>query len=528
MRVPAVCAFPKKLEVIAAANRGPNPPPYWAHRSKRHLVRIVPPVPGLWKCFTHSNCVCNDVVSATNRVCGVVPQATDAGIAALRRVRKSFVTRMRKVGPLSEEETLDSFHGKKRARYAAALESLKIEPLSRRDARISSFVKSEKFNPKDKKNPDPRMIQARQPRYNIRLAQYMRPLEHLIYRMKGPMGDRCVVKGLNQQQRAELLQAKMARFDSPCVLSMDCSRFDKHVGRRVLEVEHEFYMGLCNDPQLEILLRWQRDNFCSTSNGVKYAVNGGRMSGDMNTACGNCVLMTMMVFAAMRGYRKWDLMGDGDDCLVIIEESDLSTATADLQREFLSFGQELKVEAAAREIHEVDFCQGRVVAVGDGEDRRLMFTRNWRKVLSQSACGVKHWGDPKMVRPMLSTVGMCEMALGAGVPVLQAFARALIRNGKGQLPKSLDVDEGLALRVKYECKADGLDQLKSVAVERPISMETRESFALAWGLSVGEQLHVEAILDAWTITTVVARDFPLEMDSTWEDMSSLETDLPAM
>jgi hypothetical protein len=172
------------------------------------------------------------------------------------------------------------------------------------------------------------------------------------------------------------------------------------------------------------------------------------MSGDMNTALGNCTLMVLMVQAAMRRWKKWDILDDGDDCLLIVEECIFNEVVAALPAIFLSYGQELKVENVARDIRDVVFCQSRVVMTPAGP----LFTRNWRKVLSQAACGVNYWGIPKFVRPMLTAVGMCELVLSKGVPILQEFALALIRNGRGEFPHCEDMmDAGLVRRARYEC-----------------------------------------------------------------------------
>lgn len=250
------------------------------------------------------------------------------------------------------------------------------------------------------------------------------------------------------------------------------------------------------------------------------------MSGDMNTALGNCLLMIAMVFAAMRQLlvRRWDLLDDGDDCLVLCEEEDFEQLKSQLPAVFLKYGQELKVENIARDIRDVVFCQSRVVLLPSGP----RFVRDWRRVLSQAACGCKHWGDPKMVRPMLTAVGMCELACARGVPILQAFALSLIRNGRGELPRVIDLDSGVMLRTKYELgEVPTVQSLRSLKA-LDVTAEARCEFERTWGVSPGEQLHVEEILRLWSITSTVARDFPEERDASWADRTALENAIPAI
>jgi hypothetical protein len=51
--------------------------------------------------------------------------------------------------------------------------------------------------------------------------------------------------------------------------------------------------------ELAELLKWQLQNkgFARTIDGlIKYSVEGCRMSGDMNTALGNCTIMCALVY----------------------------------------------------------------------------------------------------------------------------------------------------------------------------------------------------------------------------------------
>lgn len=520
--MPAVCAYPKHFEEVAARHEAPRPPPGWEHNSKRHLVRIVPPVPGLWTCFTHTGCVCNELVSAHNRVVGEVPLPSREGIKALYSEARRLSNSCGHLEPWDLERVLASFRGQRARRYQDAYASLAINPLSASDARINSFVKAEKFDPEAKVNPDPRMIQARSPRYNLVIAKYLRPVEHFIYNLVGAAHTRQVAKGLNQRQRAALILEKFRQFRNPVCFTIDCSRFDKHVSLEVLRVEHAFYrMLLPNYPEFDRVLAWQEQNVCRTAGGVKYTVAGGRMSGDINTALGNCLLMVLMVRAAMRklGIRHYDIVDDGDDCLVFVEMEDFALIKGELQKVFLQFGQELKIENVATDYTGVVFCQARIIY--DGENHIMV--RDWRKVLSQSTCGTKHWNDPCMVRPMCRLLGDCELALSAGVPILQEYALALRRIGGNKVAKLSSVDPGVMYRLERE---GDVQQVLLEAKARIITTEARLVFERVFQTSLFEQLAVEDVLRKWDLDVVTAVDVPVEWDSTWEDRRSLSVMLP--
>lgn len=513
-----MCAYPKVLEKAAAPHGELRLPASWACNLKRHLVRLVPPVPGVWTSFVHSSCVCNEIVSACNRVLGEVPIPTAQGLKELRSISRYLSNRCGHKNPLTLEETVDTFSGVRHKRYVEAYESLQRVPFSSGDARIQSFVKAEKFDPLTKENPDPRMIQARSPRYNLCIAQYLRPIEHCIYNLAGRGGIRMVAKGLNQEQRASLIIEKFARFKNPVCFSIDCSRWDKHVSKPVLLVEHDFYRRLIpNHPQFDQLLDLQVKNKCRTSGGVKYVVDGGRMSGDINTALGNCLLMVIMALAAMRAAKvvAFEILDDGDDCLIVVEESDFERVKTLLPEKFRSYGQELKIENIAREPCDVVFCQARIVWNGVCN----IMVRDWRKVLSNACVGTRHWNDPKMVRPMLGLVGTCELALCAGVPILQSFALALIRNANGEQASMLHLDAGIAYRLKAEA---GVDVEAFVATHRAriITDRARLSFERTFDVPCWQQLAIEEILDKWTVDSNIADDLPMEWDHTWVDRRS--------
>lgn len=500
-----MCAAPKTMEQIADRHSGPLPPLTKGCESRRRLVRFVPPIYGLWHCFTHTSCVCNDVIACTNRVLGVVPLATRAGVEAIEKsVRQLWP--YRHINPLSLEEALATFKGTKNKLYTRAYESLRVEPISERDARIKAFVKAERFDPADKINPDPRMIQARDPRYNLHLARYLRGIEHSVYGLKRG-GLPVIVKCKNPRQRAELLFARWKQFDRPVCFSLDASRWDKHVNIDVLRVEHNFYrQWYPAEIELDRLLRWQERNRCVTSNGVRYVVNGGRMSGDMNTALGNCLLMVAMIHAAMRGLgiKDYQIIDDGDDCLVLTEEHNYELLNAELPRIFLTYGQELKIENVARHPQDVVFCQSKLTLGADG----WTFARNWRKVLSHSCCGTKHWNDPNMVRPMFGMLGDCENAIHRGVPIIQVYATRLRELSKGARANIEHLDSGYQYRIgSYQ-----LGDIKNIDGGE-ITTEARVEFERTWGVDPSTQLHIERTIMQWD-PREFAVDVPIELVAT--------------
>jgi hypothetical protein len=420
---------------------------------------------------------------------------------------------------------VDTFKDRRHKRYLRALETLKLRSFTPADAKVSAFVKSEKFNPADKVNPNPRMIQCRNPRYNILLGQYLRPMERRIYGLLSKRGHRCIAKGLNSFERARLIQEKWACFDEPVCFSLDASRWDKHITAEVLKVEHSVYTWMNSDPFLATLLKFQLGNNCSTRDLVEWFADT-RMSGDLNTALGNCLLMCIMIHAVMRLLGiDFEILDDGDDCLLFCDSKHANVLRSRLPSLFLQFGQELKLENEAYSLEDVVFCQSKVITTPDGP----RMVRNWRKVLSHGTSGTQHWNAPSAVPGMLNAVGHCELALNAGIPIIQPWAISLIAmSGGRRLRDGCAVDAGLKIRTAVDLGAgDRFDEVVYHSAPKPIAMSTRLSFERAFGDSPAEQVAYEDILYKWRIKSFVAVDIPSELAADWEDRSLPELQPPS-
>lgn len=517
MVAPAVCCFPKPLEAVDVGCSGPKPPLHWTHDSKRQLTRLVPPVSECYHPIVHANCVCNEVVAVTNRVLGAVPRPTLAGLRSLRTSARILLRKLHPVTPWSAEQVLTHFKGKRRARYQNAWDSLQAEPLTNRDALIKAFIKPEKMDVGAKINPDPRVIQARNARYNILLAQYLKPMEDQLYNIRGGHSNtRLIAKGLNQVDRAKLFLRKWSHYQRPVCYSLDASRWDKHCDVELIRIEHSVYERLCPDPQLSWLLRMQIHNRCVTAGGVRYKTLGKRMSGDMNTALGNCLLMVICLEAACHnlGLRKYDILDDGDDCLVIVEAAEEQKLAGVIQ-EFLNYGHELKLENRATDLHSVQFCQSKIIY---RSGLPPTFVRNWVKVLSCACVGTRYWHEPNLRRALMAAVGDCELALNQGVPIIQAFAVRLRQLANTTKRPKLEAEEGIVQRAAKELHV-GVERALDVAASlQPTEVDylARETFWQAFGIDPLRQLEIEKAIGGWMPElSYPAEPVDVEIDHRW-------------
>lgn len=445
--------------------------------------------------LAHANCPENQIRAAVSRVMGKVPHPTTHHLLALKRT----IRRLASTIPHCVQAPLDAmpnkYSGAKKRRYLDAMNTIIAFGNDQKNASIKMFVKAERFNPFEKQNPDPRAIQFRDPRYCVELASYLQPIEHYLYITKfGSLTrTRTIAKGLNAVDRASTLMQKLTNFDEPLVLSLDASRFDKHVSLELLQCEHLLYTIVNPDPRLAQLLSWQLYNKCFSDNGMVYKVRGRRMSGDMNTALGNCILMVCMIITAfeMIAVKKYDLLDDGDDIVVIIEKSSYPSVAA-LPDVFTGFGMTLKVEGAVSNIHEIVFCRSQMIEFEPG---KYKFVRNYKDVVSKALCGVRHWANLTYRQRTLHSIGLCELVLNLGIPVLQEFACAILRNVEGDFDIHYAPD-GLKARFSRELKLLNipLEYVKPVR----ITDSARVSFASAFNLSIPEQLALEQRFRTWS------------------------------
>lgn len=469
---------------------------------KRLLVRVaIPETDGIFQPTIHYDCIHNQIQSIHNRVCGVVERPTPEGLRVVRLAASAIAATLPETQPDDVYDLARRHGGMKGARYRRAADELTTFGLFPGDSTVKMFVKAERFNPLAKINPDPRAIQFRGAKYCVALAQYLRPIEEHLYQFDkasaGVPRTRNVAKGLNSVARAELLVAKGSAFRSPVYITLDASRFDKHVSEALLKVEHSVYRASNPSEEFAELLRLQLRNRCFSTLGVAYRVRGRRMSGDMNTAIGNVVIMLCMMIAfcdLILGLFRWDCLDDGDDIVVILEEEDVARFRAEVTGAFRTFGMEMKMDEPCRSIHEVEFCQSKVI---EYQPFRFKFVRDYRSVLSKATSGVRNWGNVGYRVKVIHAIGTCELILGLGVPVLQAYAQALLRNSSGDRDILRHAPDGLKARALRDARLLGIKDVRHL---RPAAIHpvARTTFAEAFGCSESLQLELESFFASWT------------------------------
>lgn len=404
----------------------------------------------------------------------------------LGAVRQRLLRAMRSTPIVGREEYPALYTGRKRGVYERASESLMVRAINRRDAWVSTFVKAEKVNFGLKGDPAPRVIQPRSPRYNLEVGRYLKLFEkELCAGFKRVWGYPVVLKGLNAQQVGTWLHTHWCAFERPVAVGLDASRFDQHVSVEALRFEHSVYNAVFQSAELRRLLGWQLMNHGVArveGKRVDYEVHGRRMSGDINTGMGNCLLMSAMVIAYCehRGL-EFRLANNGDDCVVFVDKRDLPMLDG-IDAWMLDFGFTLTREPPVYVLEHVEFCQARPVRCANG----WRMVRDPRTAMSKDCVSLLGWDTESAFAQWCSAIGGCGISLTTGVPVWESWYKRLQRLGSS----------GASHGVEERIWDSGLGYMARGVEACEVDDEARYSFYLAFGIPPDMQSSLEAEYDS--------------------------------
>nr|WPR18273.1 MAG: RNA-dependent RNA polymerase [Chemarfal virus 123] len=393
---------------------------------------------------------------------------------------------------MTRQQFVECYTGRRREVYQRAANSLAVRALCWADAFLSTFTKCEKIDFYTKPDPAPRVIQPRSPRYNVEVGRFLKALEKILCRGIAEIwGGPTILKGMNAGGVADALRSMWVEFADPVAVSIDATRFDQHVSKEALEWEHSVYLKMFPEgvrPKLAKLLEMQlvnrgygRTEDCT----LMYEVEGRRMSGDMNTGMGNCLLMCSMIHWYARKHNlKCRLGNNGDDCVLIMDKKDLGKVAA-LSEDILGFGFVLEIEQPVYVFEQIDFCQNHPVY--DGES--WVMVRDPRKCIDKDLVTVLDLGNLKGCQKWAHAIGNGGAALSGGIPVLHEFYRMLLRVGKAG--KSHDhpwLENGFMMMSRGMGRQD-----------KTTTAQARVSFWRAFGITPDQQLAIEEVYSHTTL-----------------------------
>jgi hypothetical protein len=407
-----------------------------------------------------------------------------------------FCSKVRVVRPLSRSEFLATYSGRRRNLYDKAADEFHKRGVRKSDSTIRAFVKIEALTKslggRLAQNIVPRIIQPRNPRlpvYGYALGRFIKVYEHIMKEIVADIGEDIskskipvILKGINAHKRALMLRKAWELYDDPVAVSMDASRFDQHVSKDALKWEAARWLSFCPYDQrslLQKLLKMQLENrgIAVTPEGrVRYKTDGCRMSGDMNTSAGNCLIMSSMLLTYVHDKKiHCNVFNDGDDSVIIMERKDYMRFRAGLTEWFRDMGFTMEVEDVVDVFEKIDFCQCQPVLRANG----YTMVRNPHKALAKDLTHVTNFATEADVKNWLSAVGACGLAMTDGIPVYQAFYQCFEPDVKARIPEELK-DRGF-YHMSAGTKWTNMD----------ICVESRVSFYKAFGITPDDQEMLE-------------------------------------
>lgn len=413
--LPALCVSKQPLKVLAKGAKILSVPKLHCNNTTRFVVNNA--YQGTYQVVTHAGCICNEIRALHNRhlIDRALPEYDKYFIRdCAKLVFQEFSFEI--LNPCSYWSIINSYVGRKRNTYMRAYEDIQTHGFLKSWAIVNMFVKPDKYPLAAAYDKAPRAIQYRRPAFNLILARYLHPVEKWLYEQLSPTGFRFIAKGLNNVDRAIELKRQSDSFSNPCYILLDHSAFDSSITQDHLKMCHKFYSKLIKSRTLQKLLRCQLVNKGYSRHGIKYKVTGTRMSGDFDTALGNCIvnyvaLRSWLKMAKVRG----EILLDGDDSIVTVERSNL--ARLDMGH-FSKFGLTTKINVV-HEITSVDFCQAIYLP---SEPPR--FARNPLRALSRYNISIRNYHGEGWFR-YLAGIGLGEAAVSVGVPILEAIGHKL-------------------------------------------------------------------------------------------------------
>lgn len=404
-----------------------------------------------------------------------------------------------RVGRWSNQQYVDSYQGPKRSLYQRVVGELHLTVCKDQRGLLKSFLKCEKLILKTKDYNVanvPRVINSRSPGFNVLLGTYIKPMESKIcrgiakvYNNKFKSVGPIVAKALNARQIGRLIYRKWANFKEPVVLMLDARRFDQHVSVEALGWEHSVFKTIAIDEgDLNDLLRQQvRNKFnIHTDDGqVRGCIDGMRMSGDVNTGLGNCLITCGMTFSyATHCKVQIDAIDNGDDIAVFLERCDLKRFLRDLKPYFEQLGFLMEIEGTAYHLEDIEFCQAKPVWEGPAPGHYLM-VRTYKKSRSKDLTTYKSILNETQWNSYRVAIAHGGQALANNIPCVGAMYR-MMKRGTNAKP-----DRYLA---NY-----GMEWMGKGMAKRPpdVHPNTRVSFERAMGVPVSSQLQQEAFFDAY-------------------------------
>lgn len=438
---------------------------------------------------------------------------------------RRFIDAVRKeldstTAPLTTENFISRYRGRKMKVYTAAALSLETDPLCKKDRNCKVFLKKEKDIRSLKPDAIPRAITFPDPRYGLEFGKYIKSIEHETFMtIDRVFGSRTVMKGMNYLQVGQEIQKKWERFDHPVSIDGDVSRLDSSISDEGQRFSHEISSYFFDRPEREEFLKLAKLQISPkvkgrADDGIISYTGTGLASGQQNTSLMGVTIVCSILYMIKTTYNlDIEVINCGDDFSVVGERGTIKTFQNVAASSFKKYNMVLKLEPFNFELEGVNFCQSNPVQVA-GLYRMVRTPHT--SIIKDSTC-IDDLFNLTLITKWLYAVSCTGIATHGGVPIFQELYKCygrsahLLRAGlrsRSAKKKSYRVDLkdssmvywGKGLECKYEAE---------------ISDDTRWSFYLAFGIDPSTQLQLEEYYSKLTIRNEITTEFVGDLDAFW-------------
>lgn len=363
------------------------------------------------KYFYYPQCSETTAGAIINRHSPKITREYDStGISKLYKHIRKFVCHPR---PMEYEEYCRSMTPTSKVNmYLRELEHLETRG---HKAVVCPFTKIEKMT--TEKYKPPRLIQARHPSFNIMYGRYIKPLENYVTK-SGPFHYN-FGKG-NYDQIALKIQKLKRKYKF--FTELDHDSFDSRVTQQMLTLTHKFYQACYfHSKELRNLSKQTLVNRCIDRHGQKYVVHGTRMSGDVDTSFGNCLINYAILKQVLKEMSiDGDIIVNGDDSIIFTNQAlDIELT----QKILLKYNMESKMQPSHQNIHRVDFCRTRFVYRSSGTPTMMFDQSRLYKTFGMTFRLLSNY------RQYIKELTFCHMCINQNVPTWFAWARCFDISG---------------------------------------------------------------------------------------------------
>lgn len=364
---------------------------------------------------------------------------------------------------------------------------------------VKSFVKDEMYT--DVKHS--RGIFSRNDQFKVIVGPVFKLIEHALF--MGPKTSKYFIKKVPAPERAAFVQQRLAGKATQ-TMATDYTAFESHFVEKLMNAcEFQLY-----DYMTQNLNCPGFKNFSKVIKGMNriqfrnftLSVKATRMSGEMNTSLGNSFANLMVFLYLQRNNKNVDCLIEGDDCLGIF---DGECPTDD---DYKALGLTVKIERP-KSVNLASFC-GQVFASDLTtlvDPIKFLIKFNW-------AGGLYKDSNKKTLNELARAKAMSALSSYPACPIVTSFCKYVMRTS-GQYWK---IDAS-----KSNWEQNRLKQLlrEFKLPELEVSEEARLVVAELWGVTIPQQLHLEAVFDSMTTQQhifdplLIAKSTPAQREFYW-------------